>query len=551
MSELKGEISSVFSNKLIFSKNSTYPILKFSFNSKILHIILTSNFKNLLEIPKNLLLYQTLSIILIIFQEPISLEAIFQYMLSLSYLNVVCVYYMNFESNSEFFTYDVVGNNFCLMDPICNACASYNVSPLLEKNIYHFNGNLKLIKNFETFSKTSISLHTVNEFPRAQLYSTIEAFGYIARIVHSFSDWVGSGLRLHITSDSALEKIGKKMEKLELESHSDFSTAFEKFYINQNLHEIQKMSTVLEIMPWLIIVPVSKPLPIEYYIFKPFDGIVWFLIILTVISISVIAKGNFLVNFCDFLRATLSQSYIFHSISKTSKWHIMCVGFGFIFTTWYISLIGSFVTTNLYNKPLKTFEDIRKSGLKILIDNQAEISFSEISQNFDIFQIISRVKFFQHGNLNNDSYGYLEYGDRWEYYFKPRMAYDNRQYFRATGLVVSYFPISFQMKINFIYREKFNRFLNLIRDVGLYQGWTKKSFTEAINYKLKGVLKLCKAYDFNPQFNFADKVSSKELPKIRVLEIKYFMYILIMIIVGWSLSIFILLIECFNKKFRK
>uniref|UniRef100_T1GYS5 Ionotropic glutamate receptor C-terminal domain-containing protein n=1 Tax=Megaselia scalaris TaxID=36166 RepID=T1GYS5_MEGSC len=267
----------------------------------------------------------------------------------------------------------------------------------------------------------SISVYMVNEFPRSQVFSSIEFLGYSVKILETFADFINVYITFQFPGPKTnIEKSGQTSMIIE-SSPIDFTLSFDSLVqVSQNLHKVQKLSTVLEWMPWMIIVPVPKPLDFEYYIFKPFDAVTWVLTLLLIIACSFLESGEFWSNFCDFFRASLSQSY---KIKSPSKWHLLFVIFGFIMTTWYCSLMGSFVTTTLYNEPLSTFEDIRKSGLKILIDDDDNIlsQFPEIWKNRDVFKNVSRKEFFEYGNVLDTNYGYLEYGDRWEYYYKSRM----------------------------------------------------------------------------------------------------------------------------------
>lgn len=226
----------------------------------------------------------------------------------------------------------------------------------------------------------------------------------------------------------------------------------------------------------------------------------------------------------------------------------MFVLIGFILTTWYCSLIGSFVTTTLYEKPFENFEDIRKYGLKILTDDFDNIlsRFPEIWKNRDVFKNVSRMEFFEHGNAFDTNYGYLEYGDRWEYFYKARMKYENREVFKKTNIIVNYFPIAVHVKANSIFKGHINQYLGIIRDVGLYQHWTKGVFLDALPYKRREVLKFCKYYQndlYIRNYSFMDKQISEDNSKVQALNVQFVMYAFVELGVGLLFSTIVSLTE--------
>lgn len=121
-----------------------------------------------------------------------------------------------------------------------------------------------LLKNIRVLT------YIINEFPRSQIYSTTELFGYNIRILEAFADY------LHIYFGALMPESKNRTEKsfhVELYnafgSDIDFTMNFDLFMLNfKNLHETQRMSTVLEWMPWMIIVPVPQPISLQDYIVK-------------------------------------------------------------------------------------------------------------------------------------------------------------------------------------------------------------------------------------------------------------------------------------------
>lgn len=103
MLDIKTEISGILINKFYFSLNSTYPILKFNFTSKILHVILAKSPQDILKTPWNLLAYQTISIFLVIFFEKKHINFEYEYnfklqMYNRQHLNLLSLQFSSFDT---------------------------------------------------------------------------------------------------------------------------------------------------------------------------------------------------------------------------------------------------------------------------------------------------------------------------------------------------------------------------------------------------------------------------------------------------------------------
>lgn len=541
-----------FTNKLIFNFNASYPILKSSFSSNLLSIILANNEKNLKNLyVKNPLKHNNLSKILLIFMFPTDFEKVFKLMHDIDFINVVAIEYSSFDNSAMYYYYDIIWrNDLCIYKPEAIRCGFYSSAAFIRNNLktvktIYKNSNLIFKEKLGNLNRSSIGLLLSNEFPRAQLYSAVEAFGYLGKVLHTFCHSINASLSLMPIMNS-MSKENQRHYQQDLET-VHFTTAFEYLFYNQSyLDEVQHMSTVMELIPWLIIVPEPTHLAPHKYIFQPFQPTVWCLILLVVVAISLVAKGSFWRNFCDALRTVLSQSYNLNCHRWSPSWHMLLILFGFIMTSWYYALMGSFVTTTLYETPLNSLEGIRKSGMKILTDDNTDALnlHPGISKYKSVFESVPRQQFFRESYWFNKTVGFLEYGDRWEYYYKPRMLHCNHKIFRKTDIVVTHLPIVLFLKDNFILKDKFNGFLDVIRDVGLYQHWTRGAFTEAINYKLKGMPKLDPELEQINHFQFTDQLRFKDFPRVQAIDIPFMKYGLLEIVIGLSISGIIFILEC-------
>lgn len=315
MLDIKLKLSEILINKLFFTLNTSfiYPTLKFYFRPKILHVILAKNYEEAIRTPWNLLLFQTMSISLVIFDGNIDFKGIKylgQHMHRKYFVNLLALQYSLFETNSEYYKYDMFGEYFCTSNATCNLCGNSSTTILGNKTIYNNHSKIFQYRSFKTSDKMAINAILVNEFPRSQMYSTSEEFGYHVRILEAFANYINvSFSTMYPHTKRSTEKSRYLIADYVVSTDLDFTMNFDLFAISeQNLEEVQKLSTVLEWMPWMIIVPSPRPISLQEYILKPFDGYIWLVMLSLIIICALVKRGRFWSNFCDFWRASLGQS---------------------------------------------------------------------------------------------------------------------------------------------------------------------------------------------------------------------------------------------------
>lgn len=224
-----------FMSKLIFNFNTSYPILKFGFSSSLLNIIIATNEKSLSNsLFKNLLMYNNLSKIILIFVFPTDFGNVFEYVLKLGFINALAMEYTYFENTSIYYYYDII------------RIRSLEPRIRLMKAFYN-KTNSSLFKNkLNNWSLSPIHVLLANEFPRTQLYNKDEAFGYLRKILHTFYESINVSLKLSPSLNSgARERSTGILYRLE---QLHFVTDLEHLTNNQSdPHEIQHMSTVMEL----------------------------------------------------------------------------------------------------------------------------------------------------------------------------------------------------------------------------------------------------------------------------------------------------------------
>uniref|UniRef100_T1GYS6 Uncharacterized protein n=1 Tax=Megaselia scalaris TaxID=36166 RepID=T1GYS6_MEGSC len=88
------------------------------------------------------------------------------------------------------------------------------------------------------------------------------------------------------------------------------------------------------------------------------------------------------------------------------------------------------------------------------------------------------------------------------------------------------------MNGNSLYKEKIDGFLNIIRDVGLYQHWTTGAFTDALKYNQRDFIELCPHYRNINVYNFTKKIKFDDIPRIQALNVDFFSYLLLEFAIG-------------------
>lgn len=368
----------LYISKLIFNETSNL-FLKPKFSSKLLTIILCKSEFYFYDIQSwfwNFLDYNSNRKILLIFLSYAIPSRVFEYMVDRNLLNVIALNYHNFDEFPIIYTFDVIrSKHFSFLERSLTVReTNYNK---FQKESY-FNGRTLNLNG------ASIYFLMSNEFPRTQTYSEDVTFGYVGNLLHTFCKLYKGTLK--ILYDNSYDD----EESLNFfDSHIiDFTNNYKHFdYLKDDITDVYLMSTVLELMPWTIIVPRPRPIKDQLYILKPFDFYIYFAILICIFLASIFSKGSFWINFTDFFRTILSNSYDFHSRKNFQQFHLLFVIFGFIMTTFYCSFIGSFLTTILYEKPIHSLEDIKKSGIKILVNNRENFeSYPELKAYKEVFE---------------------------------------------------------------------------------------------------------------------------------------------------------------------
>ncbi|CAD7077000.1 unnamed protein product [Hermetia illucens] len=242
------------------------------------------------------------------------------------------------------------------------------------------------------------------------------------------------------------------------------------------------------------VVPQSSPIPPPLYLLLPFKPKVWYLIIYTIVYVTIADSiCSFLVYgrldlgraFCNILRAIMYQGVERKNfryrpfVAVRGQLFVL----GFILTNLFLGLLSSFVTVVVYEPESNTFEDIERSGVRLLLQRSEFtyfVSLKLISAKWEhLFNFVDRETVTEQLRVLNNSYGYVISCDRY-----------NMINFIETPLRRKIFH---QMPMNFhgrwvgmtirddsVILNSFNKHITRTFDVGLNAKWMNDIGRESI-----------------------------------------------------------------------
>lgn len=261
------------------------------------------------------------------------------------------------------------------------------------------------------------------------------------------------------------------------------------------------VSNPIRIVKYVFIISRPRPINTAFYIFHPVSQNVIYLCMVyicygtSIISITLYIikeKIYFWTIFGQLLRSLIYQNYIgaFNG-SQMSVIYTLATTIGFILTIWYLAILGSIITTNLYNPQIKTLDDMRKTNMKYNSDQ----NFSALDSKNEITDLnSSELYFFDTALLIHDSY----------------TDFPNTQYYFYISDIISRYSllrIEWFNSGSVIYRERFNFYINIAQDSGLYNYWKRSYDMIHSNIAIPG-MKLRQIYYKN----------------LRILDLNYFKY---------------------------
>lgn len=282
----------------------------------------------------------------------------------------------------------------------------------------------------------------------------------------------------------------------------------------------EMMSNALDSSELNIFIPKAKPTEKELYLVKIFSIDIWILTLIFVLCASGVFSIHFWITkknvqfgrtFCQLFRCSLGQCFPNpDTFSWTSTFYFIPLLFGFILTVWFSAILGSFVTTTLYDKQARTLDDMRIQNIKIATANNKLPS--EVFENSDKFRdiaVVTDLHEAENDSLDKNSLNYaLLFISHWWYYYKlPLMnfySYQNHYILSDFVVETSFLRVVFDK--NSIFKEPVNRYIELVKDTGLLKHWCDMAYIEILQLKMHN-------------YSFQTEKSS-----IQVLQLNFFTY---------------------------
>lgn len=379
--------------------------------------------------------------------------------------------------------------------------------------------------NLRNVEKTTLNIGFIESSIRSIVFPTPGKFGgYFFWILKGFCDYINATMEIHQKSFQNYMDLTDQL----YEDKLDFITEMSMFV------NMESISDIIEIIQYTTMVPYPKPIDRSLYILEPFTWEVWILLLFSIFYLGlslalVFGKRDFLECVSMALKGLLAQSISQKPKQNQSIFKINILGItvlGFCFTIFYITFLGSFLTSPPYNKPLDTWESVFQSNLKIgIIDKEYRefLNFNKNDPKLDYYKPLKYIDFVKRRlNFNNDI-GYTVSTDSWEYFFQPAQEFFRVKKFILSKEAIAPSMIFLNMQSNSIFKNEFNKYLHRIRDVGLYKFWCKNSFIE--NLQSKNISRI------------------REESPVRVLTLEYFDYVFIGIFFGYIFALVIFLVE--------
>lgn len=317
--------------------------------------------------------------------------------------------------------------------------------------------------------------------------------GYITNIIRNFAYFVNGSFQPSIYIDDAAEDAAL------LSADVDFMTHI-PVLVPSEIIRLQRISDTLEVIDGIVIVPVPKRINVKYYCVKPFTLSMWIgLAVAIVYFTSVISFTVFVLTgkldlsyyFGKVIRSLVNQPFSFGLFKKVTWFpvhYLLLQLFGFIVCTWYLAILGSFMTADLYERPIDSYEELEKTDLKILYNKDAEWLFNymhgDIRNYLHLFEATNPKDFIKKINGFDQSYAYPITTDHWRNYFMPQMQFYSNIRFRISKMIIGSVHLNLNFNSDSIYKERVNRFLQLIKDTGLYKHWSEQVFLENMRLKV-------------------------------------------------------------------
>lgn len=364
-----------------------------------------------------------------------------------------------------------------------------------------------------------------------RINNNIYGFGRMFHIINTFIEFINA------TADWTIEQNNEfghyyQMEKFDLWTKLKVATVKDSIAMYPFINEMYSNS--LENYDILLIVPKAKFIESFLYIVKPFTLSLWLSLLgyLTYGSV-ILSLAIYLIYkdlevwtiFDQLLRTLISQSYIRPFKGPIfSIIYMLAMIFGFIVTIWYSALLGSFLTTYLREPQISTLPELIESKTKIMSSSNHINSTSGYNNIKDSLFFIPKYE--TSFKLFNSNYSFG--------YFIPSMTWEisslSDNYFAIKHFYLERSFVRFILPIHGIYKQRFNRFVDIIKDTGLYEFWKRQLYYEWRYFGEELPIEM------NQHRNIPEDHK-------RILDVKYFVYPFSFLVISCILGVVLFILE--------
>lgn len=430
--------------------------------------------------------YEFLTIIFADFMENVLKSHLFAHTVSYSRNNIIVIITLTFSNNSDYVLKHLHKNRFA--NVIYIDCKSFELSKKFKTYNIFKNYELTEKHTFKNEDISNLNLHKVIVFcskrhPFSLCFqdnnNDTVAVGIMFHTAKNFVKYINGTMDLHIEINTNQEYSSKELifdivTKIFL---MDIASRKLEFPLSS-----ETLSNPLDTNDVLLIVPKASYIKRSLYITKPFPLVIWLYIIygtlIFKITFYITKKDNEIWTiFNQLLRSLLSQTYS-NPIPgfKFTIFYLLAMILGFITTIWYSTLLGSYITTYLREPQISTISELKRSNIKITslgYGLELTTGFEEIK---DFFTILTNEELVQALRTANQSYGHL---------ISSRMLEFSRileQFSIIKDFKLESSFIQFYWKLTTIFKLRFNRYIGIIQDSGLYLHWKSNFFYESFKY---------------------------------------------------------------------
>lgn len=276
-----------------------------------------------------------------------------------------------------------------------------------------------------------------------------------------------------------------RSEQLEITAH-----AYSLFHSDQQIDQ----SYPLMVVDWCLMVPIENSVSTMHYPLQPFEAITWYTLLLT-FAIWLIfyyfwlrcrhqCQRNFVIqSLCRFLNISPPADN-FRVLTPQQFLLNACLYFhGFFLSAMYTSMLGSFLTVNIFHAQINTLADLLRAQLPVMIiDYELEflLSSGQLSEEFfRLLYVTNSTNFYLHQFAFNASYAYFVTDDQW-HFLDLQQRYLKQRLFKFTDICFGAYHQAFPMQTDSPIWRELEYFLYRVHSSGLLHHFESKAFSYAI-----------------------------------------------------------------------